>query len=114
MIDFAFYLFTNRYGERFICYENADGYKIIENFSKIPFTAESLFEDILDGFSAYTQLDAHNYDLWSINYWRFKSIFNDSESHETLLDRLHNDSSIEQIAYLGFYDGGFNGELNVS
>lgn len=112
MTEFDFYLFTNRYGERFICYESAGGYKIIEDFSRIPYTAESLFEDILDGFSAYEQID--DYEQWSVNYWRVKMIFDESDFHETLLNKLHNDIKIEQIAFLRFYDGCFSGELNVS
>ena len=82
MTEFDFYLFTNRYGERFICYESADGYKIIEDFSKIPYTADSLLEDILDGFSAHSSVDDRA--LWSVSYWRLREIYNKSYRYEKI------------------------------
>ena len=43
-----FNLLTNQYGERYIHYKNSSAEKLIEDFLKIPFSAESLFEDIRD------------------------------------------------------------------
>ncbi len=91
MKKFDFYLFTNRYGERFICYESADCYKIIEDFSKIPYTAESLLEDILDGFSAHSSVD-----------------------DKKLLDAMLNDEQMNRIAFFRFDSGCFSGELYES
>ena len=53
MSTFNFHLLVNQHGERFIFYKSPNGEKIIENFAKIPYTAESLFEDIMDEFSAF-------------------------------------------------------------
>lgn len=53
MSEFNFHLLVNQYGERFIFYNSPNGEKIIEDFAKIPYTAESLFEDITDEFSAF-------------------------------------------------------------
>ena len=91
MKKFDFYLFTNRYGERFICYESADCYKIIEDFSKIPYTAESLLEDVLDGFSAHSSVD-----------------------DKKLLDAILNDEQMNRIAFFRFDSGCFSGELYES
>ena len=59
-----FHLLVNQHGERFIFYKNSLGEKIIENFSKIPYTAESLFDDIKDGFSAFPWAE----DDWDNEY----------------------------------------------
>ena len=48
-----FHLLVNQHGERFIFYKSPNGEKVIEDFAKIPYTAESLFEDIKDEFSAF-------------------------------------------------------------
>ena len=53
MSTFNFHLLVNQHGERFIFYKSPNGEKIIEDFAKIPYTAESLFEDIMDEFSAF-------------------------------------------------------------
>ena len=53
MSEFNFHLLVNQHGERFIFYKSPNGEKIIEDFAKIPYTAESLFEDIMDEFSAF-------------------------------------------------------------
>ena len=53
MSEFNFHLLVNQHGERFIFYSSPNGEKIIEDFAKIPYTAESLFEDITDEFSAF-------------------------------------------------------------
>lgn len=53
MSEFNFHLLVNQYGERFIFYNSPNGEKIIEDFAKIPYTAESLFEDIKYEFSAF-------------------------------------------------------------
>ena len=57
MSEFNFHLLVNQHGERFIFYKSPNGEKIIEDFSKIPYTAESLFEDIKDEFSAFPWAD---------------------------------------------------------
>ena len=53
MSTYNFHLLVNQHGERFIFYKSPNGEKIIEDFAKIPYTAESLFEDIMDEFSAF-------------------------------------------------------------
>ena len=53
MSTFNFHLLTNQHGERFIFYRGSDGEKLIDNFSRIPYTAESLFDDIKDEFSSF-------------------------------------------------------------
>ena len=52
--DFDFYLFANDHGEVVICYSGSDGNKIITDVEKIPYTGESLLEDIVDGFSMFS------------------------------------------------------------
>ena len=53
MSMYNFHLLVNQHGERFIFYKSPNGEKVIEDFSKIPYTAESLFEDITEEFSAF-------------------------------------------------------------
>lgn len=57
MSEFNFHLFVNKYGERFVFYISPNGKKIIEPFSKIPYTAEGLFEDMQSEFPAFSWLD---------------------------------------------------------
>ena len=57
MSEFNFHLFANKYGERFAFYFNPNGRKFIEPFSKIPYTAESLFEDMQSEFPAFSWLN---------------------------------------------------------
>ena len=64
MSTYNFHLLVNQHGERFIFYKSSNGEKIIENFSKIPYTVESLFEDIKDEFSAFPWAD----DDWENEY----------------------------------------------
>ena len=52
-----FHLLVNQHGERFIFYKSPNGEKFIEDFAKTPYTAESLFEDIKDEFSAFPWTD---------------------------------------------------------
>lgn len=54
MSEFNFHLFANKYGERLAFYFNPNGRKFIEPFSKIPYTAESLFEDMQTEFPAFS------------------------------------------------------------
>ena len=48
-----FYLLINQHGERYVHYKSPDGEKLIDVFDKIPYTPDSLLEDILDGFSSF-------------------------------------------------------------
>ena len=57
MSTYNFHLLVNQHGERFIFYNSSNGEKIIENFAKIPYSAESLFEDIKDEFSAFAWIN---------------------------------------------------------
>lgn len=57
MSTYNFHLLVNQHGERFIFYKSPNGEKIIEDFAKIPYSAERLFEDITDEFSAFPWSD---------------------------------------------------------
>jgi hypothetical protein len=57
MSTYNFHLLVNQHGERFIFYNSPNGEKVIEDFAKIPYTAESLFEDIKDEFSAFVWMN---------------------------------------------------------
>ena len=64
MSTYNFHLLVNQHDERFIFYSCPNGEKIIEDFAKIPYIAESLFEDIQDEFSAFPWAD----DVWGKEY----------------------------------------------
>ncbi len=53
MSEFDFYVLVTQNEERYIYYKSSNGEKLIENIAKIPFTGESLFEDMLNEFSDY-------------------------------------------------------------
>lgn len=53
MTTFNFYLFSNSHGERFAFYSSENGEKIIDQFSKISYTPEILFEDMENEFPAF-------------------------------------------------------------
>ena len=57
MSIYNFHLLVNQHGERFIFYKSPNGEKIIENFDKIPYTAESILEDIKDEYSAFSWMN---------------------------------------------------------
>ena len=57
MSTYNFHLLVNQHGERFIFYKSPNGEKIIKDFAKIPYSAERLFEDITDEFSAFPWSD---------------------------------------------------------
>ena len=54
MTAFNFYLFSNSHGERFAFYSSENGEKIVDQFSKISYTVESLFEDMENEFPAFS------------------------------------------------------------
>lgn len=68
MSEFNFHLLVNQHGERFIFYKSPNGEKIIEDFAKIPYTAESLFEDIMDEFSAFPWEEDDSDNEYNDNY----------------------------------------------
>ena len=49
----GFYLLADQTGQRYIFYKGSKGEKIIDNFSKLPYTAQSLYEDICNEFSDF-------------------------------------------------------------
>ena len=53
MDEHKFYLYTDQQGARWAFYVNPNGRKLVEDFSKIPFTGDSLLEDILNEFSGF-------------------------------------------------------------
>ena len=65
MEEFNCYLFSNKYGERFIFYECPNGNKIIDDFSKIPYTADTLLEDMMEGLRAFPWAKEQTKHVWN-------------------------------------------------
>ena len=68
-----FTLLSDRGGSKFATFETREERKIIDNFDKIPYTPETLLEDILSGFSAFPDCrkseDRNNTELESSIQW---------------------------------------------
>ena len=82
MSTYNFHLLVNQHGERFIFYNSPNGEKIIEDFSKIPYTAESLFEDIKDEFSAFPWEDDDTDNEYNDNGVLISRSIDDFTMHE--------------------------------
>lgn len=82
MSEFNFHLLVNQHGERFIFYSSPNGEKIIEDFAKIPYTAESLFEDIMDEFSAFPWEEDDSDNEYNDNYVLVGRFVDDFTLHE--------------------------------
>ena len=75
-----FYLLTNQHGERYVYFKSPDGEKLIDVFDKIRYTPDSLFEDILDGFSSFPwQKDRTDDPLTDYEYNDFGELIGLSE-----------------------------------
>ena len=105
MKEFDFYLFKGRYNDRFICYESQRSVKVVADYSRIPYTAETLFEDMLDGFSAYTDFD-HKYD----SYERLGIPY---VVGEELIETVQNAQNLTQIAHVCFFGEAFLLEIEL-
>ena len=58
-----FTLLTDTLGYRFATFETEKERKVIEGFDRIPYTPETLLEDILSGFPAFSDYRKSRYDI---------------------------------------------------
>ena len=83
-----FTLLSDRGGYKFATFETREERKIIDNFDKIPYTPETLLEDILSGFSAFSDCrkseDRNNTELESSIQWHLTtgSCWDDDDPYE--------------------------------
>ena len=83
-----FTLLSDRGGYKFATFETREKRKIIDNFDKIPYTPETLLEDILSGFSAFPDCrkseNRNNTELESSIQWHLTtgSCWDDDDPYE--------------------------------
>lgn len=88
-----FTLLTDTLGYRFATFETEKERKVIEGFDRIPYTPETLLEDILSGFPAISDYRKLRYDIdvkfgESID-WLFKYSLWDSDEKSTFSDLIY-------------------------
>ena len=109
MSTFNFHLLTNQHGERFIFYRGSDGEKLIDNFSRIPYTAENLFDDIKDEFSSFPWAD----EDWDNEYNENDVLIQMSIDDFTLGDEKVHKIYFSEIASIIVSDEAIHTELHT-
>ena len=107
MSTYNFHLLVNQHGERFIFYKSPNGEKIIEDFAKIPYTAESLFEDIKDEFSTFPWEDDDTDNEYNDNGVLISKSIDDFTMHEARNFQMR----FREIACVMFSDEAIYAEL---